>query len=90
MTFQMNLNPWDGCKGYSECERALELNSCQVLFECGHGKYWYLGNRVLPQVEHMYPLARILTHPCHTIFLANLLANEEIARARDGYIVIGA
>ena len=44
---------------------------------------------MLPQVEHMYPLARIPTHPCHTICLANLLANEEIARARDGYIVIG-
>ena len=50
--FQMNLNPWAGCEGYAECERALELNDCQVLFECGHGKYWYLGDRVLSQVEH--------------------------------------
>ena len=42
--FQMNLNPWAGCEGYVECERALELNGLQVLFECGHGKYWYLGD----------------------------------------------
>ncbi|XP_030964359.1 uncharacterized protein LOC115985562 [Quercus lobata] len=35
----MKLNPWDGCEGYTECERTLELNSRQVLFECGHGKY---------------------------------------------------
>lgn len=27
----------------------------QVLFECGHGKYWYLGDRVLPQVYHTCP-----------------------------------
>ena len=46
--FQMNLNPWAGCEGYAECEQALELNGCWVLFECGHGKYWYLGDRVLP------------------------------------------
>ena len=44
MIFQMNLNPWAGCEGYVECERALELNGRQVLFECGHGKYWYLGD----------------------------------------------
>ena len=88
MIFQMNLNPWAGCEGYVECERALELNSRQVLFESGHGKYWYLGDRVLPQVEHMYPLATIPAHPCHTIWLVDFLADEEIARALDGYIVI--
>ena len=86
--FQMNLNPWAGCEGYVKCERALELNSRQVLFESGHGKYWYLGDRVLPQVEHMYPLATIPDHPCHTIWLVDFLADEEIARALDGYIVI--
>ena len=37
--FQMNLNPWARCEGYAKCEWALELNSWQVLFECGHGKY---------------------------------------------------
>ena len=37
----------------------------------------------------MYPLATIPTHSCHTIRLANFLADEEIARAHDGYIVIG-
>ena len=42
--FQMDLNPWAGCEGYTECERALELNGFQVLFECGHGRYWYLGD----------------------------------------------
>ena len=67
MTFQMKLNPWVGFEGYAEYEWALELNSCQVLFECGYGKYWYLGDRVLPQVEHVYPPATILAHPCHTI-----------------------
>ena len=44
MTFQMNLNPWVGSERYAKCERALELNGRQVLFECGHGKYWYLGD----------------------------------------------
>ena len=44
---------------------------------------------MLPQVEHVYPPTSIPTPPCHTIWLANLLANEEIARARDGYIVVG-
>ena len=67
----------------------LELNGRQVLFECGHGKYWYLGDRVSPQVEHVYPPTTIPTPSCHTIWLANLLADEEIARAHDGYIVAG-
>ena len=89
MTFQMNLNPWARCEGYAECERALELNSHQVLFECGHGKYWYLGDRVLPQVEHVYPPATILTRPCLTVQLANFLANEEITRAHDSHVVVG-
>ena len=26
-----------------KCAWAQELNSRQVLFECGHGRYWYLG-----------------------------------------------
>ena len=59
------------------------------MFECGHGKYWYLGDRVLPQVEHKYPPTTIPTPPCHTIRLADFLADEEITRARDGYIVAG-
>ena len=88
--FQMNLNPWVGCEGYAKCERALELNGCQVLFECGHGKYWYLGDRVLPQVEHVYPPTTIPTPPCCIVQLAYFLADEEIARVRDGYIVAGA
>ena len=84
----MNLNPWARCEGYAECERALELNGRQVLFECGHGKYWYLGDRVLPQVEHVYPSTIIPTPPCHTVWLADFLAKEEIAWAHDGYIVV--
>ena len=50
MIFQMYLNPWAECEGYVECEQALELNGRQVLFECGDGRYWYLGDRVLPQI----------------------------------------
>ena len=38
VTFQMDLNPWAACEGYPECERALELNGCQMLFDCRHGK----------------------------------------------------
>ena len=60
-----------------------------MLFECRHGRYWYLGDWVLPQVEHEYPSTTIPTPPCHTIQLADFLADEEIARARDGYIVAG-
>ncbi|KAL0001378.1 hypothetical protein SO802_015159 [Lithocarpus litseifolius] len=85
-----NLTAADaGCEGYAECERALELNGHQVLFECRHGRYWYLGNRVLPQVEHKYPPTIIPTPPCHTIRLADFLADEEIALTRNGYIVAG-
>ena len=88
--FQMTLNPWARCEAYAKCERALELNGRQILFKCGHGKYWYLGDRVLPQVKHVYPPTIIPTPPCHTVKLADFLADEEIARARDGYIVAGA
>ena len=31
-----------GCEEYVECAQALELNGRQVLFECGHERYWYL------------------------------------------------
>ena len=86
----MDLNPWARCERYVECERALELNGRQILFKCGHGKYWYLGDRVLPQVKHVYPPIIIPTPPCHTVRLADFLVDEEIARARDGYIVAGA
>ncbi|KAL4607197.1 hypothetical protein ACB092_09G157300 [Castanea dentata] len=34
-----SLNPWVRCEEYVECAWALELNGCQVLFECGHGRY---------------------------------------------------
>ena len=82
----MKLNPWAGCEEYAKCERALELNSCQ---ECGHGKYWYLGVRALPQVEHVYLPAIIPAHPCHIAWLVDFLADEEIAQAHEGYIVAG-
>ena len=87
--FQMSLDPWLGCEEYVECEWALELNGCQVLFECGHGRYWYLGNRVLAQVQLECPPTTILLPPCPSIRLADLLANEEIARARIGHVVSG-
>ena len=89
VTFQMDLYPWVGCEGYVECEQALELNGSQVLFECGHGRYWYLGDRVLPHVEHEYPPTTIPTPPCHIVWLADFLADEEIGQAHDGYIVAG-
>ena len=85
----MKLDPWARCEGYAECEWALGLNSHQVLFECGHGKYWHLGDRVLPQIEHMYPPPTISNSPCRIVRLVDFLADEEIARARDGYIVTG-
>ena len=56
-----------------------------MLFECGHGRYWYLGDWMLAQIEHEYPPATILIHPCHII----RLADEEIAWACNGYIVAG-
>ena len=86
--FQMSLNPWAGCEGYAECKRALELNGCQVLFECGHGRYWYLSDLVLPQVQHEYPPTIIPIPHYPSIRLVDFLANEEIAQARDGYIVV--
>ena len=86
--FQMSLNPWAGCEGYTEYKRALELNGRQVLFECGHGRYRYLGDQVLPQVQHEYPPTTIPIPPCPFIRLVDFLNYEEIARARDGYIVI--
>ena len=58
-----------------------------MLFECGHGRYWYLGDQVLAQVQHVCPPEMIPVHPCTSIRLADLLANEEIAHARVGYVV---
>ena len=87
--FQMSLNPWAGCEGYAECEWALELNGHQVLFECGHRRYWYLGDRVWPQVQHEYPPTTIPIPHCPSIQLADFLADEEITGARDGYIIAG-
>ena len=52
-------------------------------------KYWYLGDWVLLQVEHKYSPTTIPTPPCHTIRLVDFLSDEEIAQARDGYIVAG-
>ena len=85
----MSLNPWVGCEEYDECVRALELNSRQVLFECGHGRYWYLGDRVLSQVQHVYPSTTILVPLCPSIQLADLLTNDKIARARVGLVALG-
>ena len=65
----------------AECEWAQELNGPQVLFDCGHGRYWYLGDRVLAQVQHVYPPKTIPIQPCPSNWLADLLANKEIARA---------
>ena len=67
-----------------------KLNGCQVLFECEHGKYWYLSDQVLPKIEHVYPPTTIPTPPYHTVWLVDFLAYEEIAWAHDGYIVAGA
>ncbi|KAK9998020.1 hypothetical protein SO802_017623 [Lithocarpus litseifolius] len=85
--FKMCLNPWVGCQEYNECERALELNSHQALFECGHGWYWYLGDQALPQVQHVYPPTKIPVPSCPLIWLADLLANKEITEARVGLVV---
>ena len=83
--FQMSLDPWFECEEHAECEWAQELNGHQVLFECGHGRYWYLGDRMLAQVQHMYPPAIVLVHPFPFIRMVDLLDNEEIAHARVGH-----
>ena len=85
--FSNGFRPLAGCERYAECKQALELNGHQVLFECGHGRYWYLGDQVLPQAKHEYPPTTIPTPHCHTVRLADFLADEEIAQARNGYIV---
>ena len=77
--FQMSLDPWLGCEEHAECAWAQELNGYQVLFECGHGRFWFLGDRVRPQVQHVYPPKTIPAYPCPSIWLVDLLANEEIA-----------
>ena len=66
-----------------------ELNKRQVLFEYGHKRYWYLGDRVLAQVQHIYPPEMILAHPCPSIRLIDFLTNKEIAHARIGHVVLG-
>ena len=83
----MSLDPWLGCEEHAKCEWAQELNGSQVLFECGHERYWYLGDWVLAQVRYMYLPEMIPIHPCPSIRLADLLANEEIARVRVGHVV---
>ena len=44
---------------------------------------------MLPQVEHEYPTITVPTPPCLIVRLANFMTDDEIARARDGYIVTG-
>ena len=44
---------------------------------------------MLPQVPHVYPYDTNSAHPYHSIRLANLLTNEEIAHARIGLVVTG-
>ena len=85
----MFLNPWLRCKEHDECVWARELNEHQVLFECGQGRYWYLGDQVLPQVHHVYPPGTIPAHPCPSIRLADLLSNKEIAHAQIDLVVPG-
>ena len=85
----MSLNPWLGCEKHAECAWAQELNDHQVLFECGHGRYWYIGDWVLAQVPHVYPPKTIPIHPCPSIQLVDLLANKEIVCARVGHDVSG-
>ena len=38
----------------------------------------------------MYPPVTILVQPCPSVWLVDLLANEEIACARVGHVVLGA
>ena len=85
----MSLDPWTRCEEYVECQRALAPNGHRVLFECGHERYWYLSDRVLPQVEHEYPSTTVPIPPYSIVRLVDLLTNEEIAWARDGYIIVG-
>ena len=44
---------------------------------------------MLPQVQHVYPPTTIPIPSCPFVWLADLLTNEEIARARGGYAVVG-
>ena len=60
-----------------------------MLFEYGHGRYWYLGDRALAQVQHVYPPTIVPIPPCPSIRLADLLVNEEITRAQIGHVVSG-
>ena len=86
--FQMSLNPWLRCEEHVECVWAQKLNGHQVLFECSHRRYWYLGDQVLAQVQLVYPLKTIPAYHCPSIWLADLLANEEITSARVSHFVL--
>ena len=44
---------------------------------------------MLPQVEHEYPSTTVPIPPYSIVRLVDLLTNEEIAWARDGYIIVG-
>ena len=44
---------------------------------------------MLPQVQHEYPPTTISIPPCLVVRLADFLTDEEIARAHDGYIIVG-
>ena len=43
----------------------------------------------MPQFEHVYPSTTISVPHCPSIYLVDLLANEEIACARVGHVVSG-
>ena len=42
-----------------------------------------------PKLNMSILLPQFQTPPCHTVRLVDFLANEEIAQARNGYIVVG-
>ncbi|XP_030963213.1 uncharacterized protein LOC115984347 isoform X2 [Quercus lobata] len=87
-TNDMSLDPWLGCEERAEYEWAQELNGRQVLFECSHGRYWYLDDQVLTQVQHVYPLETIPVYPCPSIRLADLLARVRhvVSRTPGDYL----
>ena len=79
---QMNLDPWQAVP-ISNKYSGLTLNRRKILFECPLGRYWYLGDRVLAQVDHKYP-PLLPQDPPDSMRKGGLLEGDDLKAALAG------
>ncbi|XP_030945395.1 uncharacterized protein LOC115969900 [Quercus lobata] len=83
----MNLDPWQVVT-ISNKYSGLTLNRRKILFECPLGRYWYLGDRVLAQVDHKYP-PLLPQDPPDSMRKGGLLEGDDLKAALAGSDAMG-